>query len=369
MPGGTIQIWDPQSGRQLGKIEAGQGYRSTTDFYFVSPDWQTIYTLPEGKRKRTAIEKDGKRWYRWDVAGSPQAWDVSTGKLLATYQHSPPRGTSVIDLSPDGSTLFSAEHLGGESEGSPQQAASLWDLRTGQGRPLGKQDLLLPSFSPDSKRLAVWTYDEKANAYGLKLFNVATGKDEASISLEKGASVAFIVFSPDGKLLVGQVRAVKRGRQWLKFWNAANLEELGSLEGDLTDPFSLMTFSPNGETLAIGNERVPQMKLFLIDVAARRLKSTIVLGKQGFVRKPAFSPDGRRIAVISHELNLRAPFPEPRAEELPQARVHLIDPATGQVRETLVLPQGFPHSACFSPDGKTLATTGQGEVLLWDVGF
>lgn len=365
LPGGTVQVWDAENGRQLTKIEAGQGYRDTLDFYVVSPDWKTLYTLPKEKRKVTTLEKDGERSYRWEVEGSPRAWDMSTGELRATYQHSPPRGVYWIALSPNGSTLFSAEHLPGESEGAPQRVASLWDVRTGQSRPLDVAGS--SSFSPDSKQLALTTYDDKLRTFELKLFDVATGKEEASASpAEKGASIS-ARFSPDGKLLVGQVRAAKGGRHWLTFWNAANLQEVGSIEGDPSDSFGQMTFSPNGGTLAIGNYQGSQSKLFLIDVAARRLKSTIVLGKKGFVRKPAFSPDGRRIAVISQEMTVLVPFPEPRAEESAQARVHLIDAATGEVRETLVLPQGFPTSACFSPDGKTLATTGQGEVLLWDM--
>lgn len=173
------------------------------------------------------------------------------------------------------------------------------------------------------------------------------------------------MFSPDGKLLVGQIRAVKGGRHWLKFWNAAHLEEIGSIEGIQNDFFGEMIFSPDGGTLAIGNQQAPQSKLYLIDVARRRLTSAIALGEKGLIRKPAFSPDGRQIAAIYQQI-LR-PFPEPRAEESPQARAHLIDAATGGERERMVLPQGFPSSACFSPDGKTLATTGQGEVLLWDM--
>jgi len=39
----------------------------------------------------------------------------------------------------------------------------------------------------------------------------------------------------------------------------------------------------------------------------------------------------------------------------------------GEIRETLIAPPGFPGSACFSPDGKTLATGGRGKVHLWDV--
>jgi WD40 repeat protein len=81
-----------------------------------------------------------------------------------------------------------------------------------------------------------------------------------------------------------------------------------------------------------------------------------------------FSPDGRWLAAVTQV------FPEelersrePSAEDVAQPRIHLVEVATGEVRETLVAPQGFTTSLCFSPDGKTLASGGHGRVDLWDV--
>ncbi len=54
-------------------------------------------------------------------------------------------------------------------------------------------------------------------------------------------------------------------------------------------------------------------------------------------------------------------------DEVAQPRIHLIDAVEGKLRETLIAPPSFVSSICFSPDGKTLATSGEGKVLLWDV--
>jgi hypothetical protein len=44
-----------------------------------------------------------------------------------------------------------------------------------------------------------------------------------------------------------------------------------------------------------------------------------------------------------------------------------IETASGKIGDTLVAPQGFPGSACFSSDGRTSAVGGYGRVLLWDL--
>lgn len=51
---------------------------------------------------------------------------------------------------------------------------------------------------------------------------------------------------------------------------------------------------------------------------------------------------------------------------MPQPQIDLIDAETGKIIEVIHSPQAFVLSTCFSPDGNTLATSGCGEVLLWD---
>jgi len=51
---------------------------------------------------------------------------------------------------------------------------------------------------------------------------------------------------------------------------------------------------------------------------------------------------------------------------VPQSQIRIIDVVSGKTLETVAMSPCYPHSVAFSPDGKTLATSGKGEVLLWD---
>ena len=82
---------------------------------------------------------------------------------------------------------------------------------------------------------------------------------------------------------------------------------------------------------------------------------------------PIFSPEGRWLAIATQVLSDEPGGGDVDVQDLAQPRIHLIDVAAGEIRETLVSPQCFILSACFSPDGRTLATGAQGKVLLWDM--
>jgi WD40 repeat protein len=366
-PGGIIQLWDVETGKQLTKIETGYGYRGSADYFFVSPDWRTIYASRH-KRKATRVEQDEKKLTRWEMDGDVRAWDLATGELRDTYKHDPPRGISAMVPSPDGSRFATFESLSGVSEREPARAASLWDVKTKQLRPLPEQLDWWSVYTPDGKTLAAPAETERGRATAIHLFDVASVKPTVSIPVtEKGANLGFIAFARDGKLLVGQVRSPEH--QWLKLWDPATGQEVGSVEGEKKDPFIWMAFSPDGRTLAATNAaREGPGKLFLVDLRDKTLRKTIVLGEKLSVLQPAFSSDGKWIAVPT-QMRPDDPqiLPEAMAEDLPQPRIHLIEAASGEVRETLVAPQGFTVSVCFSPDGKTLATGGAGKALLWDM--
>src|SRR5207237_606956 len=113
-------------------------------------------------------------------------------------------------------------------------------------------------------------------------------------------------------------------------------------------------------------------QLMLIDVSTMKVSKTILLrekpkGQRLLVDGPFFRPDGKVAAVITRLCPEQPGTGDLEVEDMPQPRIHLVDVAAGQLRETLISPPCFASSACFSPDGKTLATDGHGRVLLWDL--
>lgn len=365
-PGGVVVLWDVASGKQLAQIETGYGYRSSSDYFCLSPDWKTLY-VPHEKSKTTRVEKDGKKMTRWDFSGDVRAWDLATGRLRHTFTHTPPCGMGQIVLSPDGTTFATFEQLSGITERGWDHAASLWEVKTGQFRPLTGRLFYWSVYTPDSRILAA-PVDLGSGRSAIKLFDAATAREMGSIAVpEKNARIAYIAYSPDGKLLVGQVRdEAKSQRHWLRFWDPATGRTLASIEGEKGAFFINMAFSPDGRSL-LATDSANEGRLALFDVQDRKLVRTLVLEKKAYVAAPVFSPDGKWLAaltqVIPEEMLKREWIPE----DMPQPHIHLIDTASGAVRETLVAPQGTGGAACFSPDGRTLATSGNGRVLLWDM--
>lgn len=292
-PGGVVVVWDVASGKQLAQIEAGYGYRPSLDYFCLSPDWKTLY-VPREKSKTTRIEKDGKKMTRRDFSGHVRAWDLATGRLRRTFTHTPPCGMGEMVLSPDGTTFATFEQLSGTTEvgGGLDHAASLWDVKTGQFRPLPGRVFYWSAYTPDSRTLAA-PVDLGSGRSAIKLFDTATAREIGSIAVpEKNARIAYIAYSPDGKLLVGQVRdEAKSRRHWLRFWDPATGRTLASIEGEKGAFFIHMAFSPTA-----GHSQRPtrSTKAGLLSSTSRARTSS---ARSFWKRKPTFlRPSSARTA-------------------------------------------------------------------------
>lgn len=377
-PGGVLAVWDVASGNLLRTIETGYGPHSSLKYFSVSPDWRTVYVSHE-KGKYERVELHGKPLMKSTFDGAIRAWSVDTGKLIRTYKHATPRGIWWMALSADGSHFYTAENLSGITERSYKSSASVWNARSGVAHSIEGLDMAtFGTLSPDGRFVAVPRQDQEGFGHGLMLVDTDTGRAKWSSHItDKSAWLYTQAFSPDGRLLFGTLRQFDQRKKsdhwrvWLKWWDAATGHEVASFEGDKDDDF-VITVSPDGRTLAAMNWRGNQAKLLLFDIPQKRLRSTTLLGKSGpelqlSASGCAFSPDGKSLVVITRQYPKRRVGGDLDPADLPQPRILLVETATGAIRETMIAPPGLTYEACFSPDGRTLATNGRGRVLLWDM--
>jgi WD40 repeat protein len=370
-PAGTVQLFDVETGKQHTKIETG---RNGGTSFFVAPDWKTLYASLQTKRSVTSIENDGKRLNRWECEGEVRAWDLDNGDLKETFKNSPPRGILSAIFSPDGHVFATYEELSGETDRGPIRGVTLWNVATRDQLQLG--NVGVDTFSRDSRLLAISAIDKDNYATSINLLDSDTGRVRLSIPIaEKLAWANVTAFAPDGNLMIGNVTVFQARNNWqnsrtdLRFWDTATGKELASFSSEVeNDRYLWPTFSPDGRTLVASNYKGAKSQLYFFDVAERKLARTAVLGDKCGVSRPVFSPNGKWFVVIAQAMTGRpnsVDTVDPR--DSPQARIHIINVATGEIRETIIAPPGFPATACFSPDGATLATGGHGRVLLWDV--
>jgi WD40 repeat protein len=370
-PGGLVQLWDVATGKQLSNFQAThpRGY----DYFWVSPDWKTIFASVD-ERKYSWLERDGQKVVQWKMYGGVRSWELLTGQEKHFYQHNPPRSVAAMQLSPDGRKFVTQEELPGEDTNSgPQRAASLWDVKSKSSQPLPSGFSPAPNcFSADNRYLLGSRTLIDAKSGVIELIDAGSLNIVRSVAVDdKRSLLTPYGLSPDSRLLLASRRTLAGKNDEPDWHEEFVLWDLESGKEALSLPapgrkvnFTNAVFLPDGKTLVATTGSGAGYAL-LLDVPQLHVVKTFELGPRAFVQG-VFSPDGRWLALISQV------FPEAtrRSEDLdqlPQTRVHLVDMATREIRETIILPQGFVFSACFSPDGKTLATGGRGKVHLWDV--
>jgi WD40 repeat protein len=278
--------------------------------------------------------------------------DVATGRALSRISQEEEWWTCP-QFAPDGKSLAVACSSG-------EKLVRLLDPITGHERqclPRVEQDeRFVPNllvFAPDGKRLAVLGI---ANATAARLYDLAGAGPPTALP---GCSwvIAPPVFTPDGKLLAGAAHVNEQAVNHLCIWDSATGKVFRDL-GEHEEHSKTLAFSPDGRLLA----SLLQDRVRLWDVGRGKELASI---KQSNLNSLAFSPDGHAIAVgDGAAICLYDTATWVRLWKIRLALTERYDERNG-VEYFFDSRQGLGLPFAFSPDGKRLAVVvGQGLCII-----
>lgn len=318
-----IIMWDVESGQTI--VE-----RTPLDFDVIA-----MALSPDGKKLATGSENEiGDGIYLWDTVGIQPL-----GEQLGNYSGS----VSALAFSPDGKIL---------AVGSFDNTISRWDLETMQpiGDPLivhsGRvQDI---AYSPDGQFLVSASDDGSIIQWN---FGVIGSPEHIMPDLAEQSIDG--AFSPDGKLL-----AVAGEDAVVRIWDIEKGQLIGEpLIGHTNMPVKF-AFNPDNTILA---SMSVDGSTFLWDILDGRTISGPFFGPAGSAEYAysyeyssiLFSPDGNYLVFGKHGVD---------------SEISLWNLSGGkQVSNPFEQHFRWLTSLAFSPDGKILASGGEGGIMLWDI--
>jgi WD40 repeat protein len=253
-----------------------------------------------------------------DVSGNLSLWSFPGGQLMKQLP------TRPVAISGDWKYYASVHGVG--------------EMETGKSL-ISAPDNVYPlfAFSADSRYVAESLPGGGIHKTHIRVVDLASGKQVSAFGRHDLFSIAI---SPDGTTLASG--------HWdlITLWNMFTGKRVAVLRGFGRYVYGL-SFSRDGRLLAAGTD-VGKVEIWDVDRRAK-LHSLDPAGAYDYVSKPAFSPDGRLVAVGIYGTGT----------------VFLIDVNSGKVLDRKKVSDLGCGSVAFSPDGRYLITPSTGGLITW----
>lgn len=379
-PKGNVVVYDVATGSRQTQIETGKSGRGSANYVNVTPDERSMLAIKERYSKIEHFDKNNQPMVRYVGSQGIRRWNFETGEIMWTDSR-PDQGRLVtLKLSPNGSVFVVEEEPPGEFSRGSQRTRRAFYGETSNGKlhalPAGLSGF--GNFSPDSKFFATFERTPDENAKSIKLLVGTNFKELGCWPIQEPFSSCDLQeLTPKGLLIYQQTILPRKG-DWKNNTTRLMLLDLSKAN---SEPQVLIPDTKKSYVWILSRNMCDlfflqfdgfQYVLKQIDLLNPTITRTTSLPSEPnrfYGVRHAISHNGKCLALahwatIPKELNGED---EIKPEQIGQPRIILIELATGKVLDTLVSPHAFLAGFAFSPDDKTLATSGNGCIHLWDV--